>query len=62
MHGKTGGQKHPALPSFPQTPTLQHYSCYTVEEMLPTVERLNALIQAAPGANTTTVRSKYSHE
>ncbi len=43
------------------TPTLQHYSGYTVEEFLPLVERLNSLIQL-PLGQTTTVRSKYSHE
>jgi cyclin B len=44
-----------------QTPTLQHYSGYTVEEMLPMVKRLSSLIQK-PLGQTCTVRSKYSHE
>lgn len=43
------------------TPTLQHYSGYSVEEMLPLADRLNKLIQT-PLGNTCTVRSKYSHE
>ncbi|XP_064393860.1 G2/mitotic-specific cyclin-B3-like isoform X2 [Halichondria panicea] len=42
-------------------PTLQHYSGYTVEQMLPFVTRLNTLIQT-PLGNTCTVRSKYSHD
>ncbi len=49
----------PTPPS--QTPTLQHYSGYAVEAMLPLVERLNSLIQP-PLEQTSTVRSKYSHE
>lgn len=44
-----------------QNPTLQHYSGYTVEEMVPLVTRLNTLIQT-PLGSTCTVRSKYSHE
>ena len=50
-----------SLPPSLQTPTLQHYSGYTVEEMLPMVKRLNTLIQK-PLGQTCTVRSKYSHE
>lgn len=43
------------------TATLQHYSGYSVEELLPLVERFNTLLQT-PLGQTTTVRSKYSHE
>ncbi|KAL5475410.1 hypothetical protein EMCRGX_G025223 [Ephydatia muelleri] len=43
------------------TPTLYHYSGYTVADMLPCAKSLNALLKAALG-NTATVRSKYSHE
>lgn len=45
----------------PWTPTLQHYSGYSVADMLPMVKRLNALLKA-PLGQTATVRSKYSHE
>ena len=51
----------PPPPFSLQTPTLQHYSGYTVEELLPMVKRLNSLIQK-PLGQTCTVRSKYSHE
>ena len=44
-----------------QTPTLQHYSGYTVESILPVVERLNSMLKA-PLTQQLTVRSKYSHE
>lgn len=43
------------------TPTLQHYSGYTVESILPVVERLNSMLKA-PLTQQLTVRSKYSHE
>ena len=46
---------------FLQTPTLLHYSGYTVAEMMPLVKRLNSLLQT-PLGQTATVRSKYSHE
>lgn len=43
------------------TPTLYHYSGYTVADMLPCVKSLNAVLKTALGS-TATVRSKYSHE
>ncbi|XP_019850667.1 PREDICTED: G2/mitotic-specific cyclin-B3-like [Amphimedon queenslandica] len=43
------------------TPTLQHYSQYEASNLLPMVQRLNDLI-SRPAGNTSTVRSKYSHE
>lgn len=43
------------------TPTLKHYSGYSVDEMLPLVERLNNMLKA-PLIQHHTVRNKYSHE
>lgn len=43
------------------TPTLYHYSGFTVEDMLPCAKNLNALLKTSLGG-TATVRSKYSHE
>ena len=42
-------------------PTLEHYSGYTLAEILPMVKRLDELIKKLL-TQTCTVRSKYSHE
>lgn len=44
------------------SPTLQHYSGYRLEQLLPLVVRLNTMLSSTSGQNTATVRSKYSHE
>ena len=51
----------PHLPPSLQTPTLQHYSGYTTDSLLPLVERLNSMLKT-PLSQHRTVRNKYSHE
>jgi hypothetical protein len=43
------------------TPTLQHYSGYSISSLLPVAERLNDMLKA-PLTQQKTIRSKYSHE
>ena len=49
-----------------QTPTLMHYSGYSVEDILPLVRRMNHLVseaqKQAANEREKTVKSKYSHK